>query len=281
VRRRQRCIAGAALCFFAASASAADAATVEQRAVATSVNYVFASELGSGVYTVSGRTLQVYRIPVSWQFREPNRDTFGVRLISPITLGFYDFKPEDLFHTGLPSHVDTFSVVPGVELEYVFQNGWHLIPYAGVGVSVASSSVDATLYSAGLRLERTTELGAWERFVSIELEYAAAAFHDDLSNEEFARLRTGLEMRKGLGRQLYGAELEWGAYGMAEAILNPPVPPLPDAEKQTLQFEAGLMLETDPPWRFWGMSLPRLGLGLGYRFAGDFSGWRLVFGAPF
>ena len=36
-------------------------------------SYVYAYELGSGIYDLAGRTLQVYRIPFSRELREPSR----------------------------------------------------------------------------------------------------------------------------------------------------------------------------------------------------------------
>ncbi|MGQ0835770.1 MAG: hypothetical protein ACT4O5_12790 [Gammaproteobacteria bacterium] len=50
------------------------------------------------------------------------------------------------------------------------------------------------------------------------------------------------------------------------------------AEPEPLQLEPGVIFGTRPGWRVWRVPLPRIGLG--YRFAGDLSGWRLVIGAP-
>ena len=33
------------------------------------VNYAYATQLGSGVYDISGRTLQIYRLPFGYTFR--------------------------------------------------------------------------------------------------------------------------------------------------------------------------------------------------------------------
>ena len=45
-----------------------------------------------------------------------------------------------------------------------------------------------------------------------------------------------------------------------------------------VQGEVGVMLGLVPMPDIFGITLPRLGLS--YRFAGEFSGWRIVFGGP-
>jgi hypothetical protein len=49
--------------------------------------------------------------------------------------------------------------------------------------------------------------------------------------------------------------------------------------RQALQFETGVMLGVSPMWQIHGITLPRIGIS--YRFAGAFSGWRLGIGDPF
>ena len=39
------------------------------------------------------------------------------------------------------------------------------------------------------------------------------------------------------------------------------------------------MFGLNPMYQFWGVPCPRIGIG--YRVAGAFSGWRLVLGEPF
>ena len=52
----------------------------EQRSAEQSsdvVNYAFASQLGSGIYSVNGRTVQIYRIPISKKVPIPGRQALG------------------------------------------------------------------------------------------------------------------------------------------------------------------------------------------------------------
>ena len=46
----------------------------EDAAVGQSINYVFATDLGSGVYSLGGRTLQIYRFTYRKDLREVRDD---------------------------------------------------------------------------------------------------------------------------------------------------------------------------------------------------------------
>ena len=81
------------------------------------IDFAFASQLGSGVYSMSGRTLQVYRLPFGYEFDHAADARVRPRLTLPVTLGFLDFEPVDVVHTGLPESLDSLSFVPGLVLE--------------------------------------------------------------------------------------------------------------------------------------------------------------------
>ena len=78
------------------------------------IDFAFASQLGSGVYSMSGRTLQVYRLPFGYEFDHAADARVRPRLTLPVTLGFLDFEPIDVVHTGLPESVVSLSFVPGL-----------------------------------------------------------------------------------------------------------------------------------------------------------------------
>src|SRR5687767_7579540 len=146
--------------------------TREDEAVGQSVNYVFATDLGSGLYDLGGRTLQIYRFTYRREWRETTPDKVGIRFVLPVTAGFFDFNPVDVISSGPPTRVDSFSVVPGIELDWQLPGDWHVIPYARAGFSVASSSVDGWLYGAGVRAERRLDYYGWDTFMRSELAFA-------------------------------------------------------------------------------------------------------------
>lgn len=270
----------AALLLLASNGAFAQSAEVrEDEAVGASINYVFATDLGSGVYDLEGRTLQLYRLTWRRELRETREGQVGVRFVLPVTAGFFDFRPLDVITSGPPTSVDSFSVVPGFELDYLLPRDWHLVPYARAGFSVASSSVDGWLYGIGMRAEKRSDFHGWDALVRSDLAYAGVDYRKDTPDDRFVRLRQGFDLTRGLGWQLRGREVELGLYAIFDVITDPPTVPMADVEKAPLQAEFGFTFATRPRVRVWRFDLPRLGFG--YRLAGELSAWRFVIGVPF
>ncbi len=251
----------------------------ENEAVGASINYVFATDLGSGVYDLDGRTLQIYQLSWRHDLRETTAENFGIRFELPVTFGFFDFKPVDVLSEGVPTRVDSFAVVPGLSLDYPLPRDWHLVPYARAGFSVASSSVDGWLYGAGVRVEKRSDFHGWNSLVRSELAIAGVDYRDDAPNDEFVRLRQGFDLTRGIGWKIAGRETELGLYGIFDVVLDPPTAPLNGGQRQSIQAEFGFTLATRPRFVIWRWDAPRLGFG--YRLAGELSAWRFVIGTPF
>ena len=256
------------------------AARAEDEAVGESINYVFATDLGSGIYDFNGRTLQIYQLTYHRDLREATAERFGVRFELPVTLGFFDFKTVDVLSHGLPDRVDSYSVVPGLSFERALGRDWYFIPYARAGFSVASSSVDGWLYGAGLRVENRADFHGWDRLARSELALAGVDYRAQVPGDQFARLRQGFDITRSIGWRLDGERsVEIGLYGIFDAILDPPTAPLAGARQHPLQAEFGFTFATRPRYHLWLFDLPRLGFG--YRLAGELSAWRFVIGKPF
>lgn len=253
--------------------------TQQEIAVGASVNYVFATELGSGIYEFDGRTLQIYRMTYTKDWREADEDALGIRFVVPFTFGFFDFEPLDVLSKGIPTRVDSFSVVPGVEFDYLLPDDWHLIPFVRAGASFTSRSVDGWLYGAGVRAERRSDWHGWDSFARSEVVAAGVGYRQDIPNDEFERIRQGINLARGIGWQIRGREVEFGIYGIVDVILDPPTAPVADARKVPLQAEFGITFSTRPAFKLWRWDAPRIGFG--YRLAGEMSSWHILIGAPF
>jgi hypothetical protein len=265
----------------AASAAQAQAsnASNEDQAVGRSISYVFATDLGSGIYDLDGRTLQIYQFWYRKDLREATSDRLGVRFELPLTFGFFDFKPIDVLSHGIPTRVDSFSVVPGLALDYIVGDDWHVMPYARAGFSVASSSVDGWLFGAGLRVERSTDFHGWDSFVRTDITYAGANYRADIPSDSFARIRQGFDLRRGIGGKIHEREIELGIYSIFDVVLDSPVEPLSQDDGSVIQAEFGFTFSTRPRFKIWRWDAPRLGFG--YRLAGELTAWRFVIGQPF
>jgi hypothetical protein len=246
-------------------------------------NYAFASELGSGVYEISGRTIQVYQIPLSFTIRPAKlqEPPPGINFVLPVTVGFFNFQSEDVLHLKIPTDIGALSLEPGVQLDYWRSDQWHLYPYVKVGATVASAArVNALIYGVGIRSDyEFYELGGTGLWRA-EINHAGVHYLDGaLPNDSFTRLRDGAELRHDVGVSIGERQLELGPYGLVDVYFDAPSGPATGISARTIQVEAGLMLGVRPMWKIYGIALPRLGVG--YRQAGQLSGWRLVIGDPF
>ena len=251
-------------------------------------NYAFASELGSGVYEINGSTIQVYRLVPSYRLRyaERPRARPGIRLMFPLTVGFFNFQLQDLAHLQIPTHIGALSLEPGVELDYWLNEDWHVYPYAKGGATFASSAdVNAYIWDVGIHSDRRFSVFDGADLWRVDLVHAHVHYHGSfeggtaLPDDSFTRLRNGVEFRHSFGAPYRDRRFEFGIYGVGDIYLDAPQGPESGISARTLQFEGGIMFGMNPMYQWWGVPLPRIGIG--YREAGTLSGWRLVLGEPF
>lgn len=246
------------------------------------VNYAFATRLGSGVYSISGRTLQIYRLPFDYTLTEPQENRLGIRLTLPLTIGLVDFKPQDVFDSGLPENLDTLSFVPGIEIDVELSPRWHLLPFAQTGRAwERAGGNDATVYSFGVHAAATIDYESFDLRFDVGGSYAAVDPDEALNSDDMVLIEAGIEGRRPLGLKLTGHPLDWGAYLLADFFADQAEAPLDKAADSAnrVQLEVGVTIGPHSRITVWRIPVPRLGVG--YRFSDDLGVWRLVFGQPF
>lgn len=247
------------------------------------VNFAFATQLGSGIYTVDGRTVQIYRLPFSWQLSEPEDGRPRVRLAFPVTLGLFDFELGDIVEEGIPTDFETLSAAVGVELDFPVGESWHLLPYAEAGHAWDfHSDQDAILYSIALRARRDFE--RQDRLIRFNAGavHAAVDLRGAGGHSSLSKLETGIEARWTLGSDFRGQRIDWGPDGVVEWYADRPEQPVERSSTSSavpLQAEVGFTIGTRTTAKLWGIPIPRIGFG--YRFGDGLSAYRLAFGAPF
>ena len=263
----------------------ADAAKPMTRAAQAVINFGFATQLGSGIYSVSGRTLQVYGLPFGYTFPAADESRLRVRLTLPVTIGLLDFEPLDVVDNGLPENLDTLSFVPGLEFRIRVRDGWQLEPFVEAGIARdRTSELDQQVYAFGLRNSNflaygDTEWEFTEEIVRVIVDQDAAAADD------CTRLRIGTTARRAFGRAFgdvtASRRVDALFYGMVDLYTDTPGGPAEGEgdDGGAAQVEIGVTFGTTAPLRIWRIPLPRVGLG--YRFGEELSVFRLVLGAPF
>jgi hypothetical protein len=254
----------------------------------TFANYGFASELGSGVYSISGRTVQIYQIPLKFNLREASPQQahpVQLDLLVPFTVGFFDFQTTDVTRLKVPTQVGELSVEPGVQLDYRLTEPWHLFPYVqGGGAFTASSNSNALIYHVGLRSDYRFVGNSGAVLYRADLGHAGVHYTAQVPpgisrNDSFSRLRDAVEWRRNIGWSINDRHVEISPYGIMDIYIDPPSASALGIARRAVQLETGVMFGFAPMWRIRGIPFPRLGIS--YRVAGEFSGWRLSIGDPF
>jgi hypothetical protein len=270
-------------CLLLGASFAAHAAAPLKRSEEAVINFGFATQLGSGIYSVSGRTLQVYRLPFGYALPAREDARIRPRLTLPLTVGFLDFKARDVVDSGLPEGLDTISVVPGIALDIDIADDWQLEPFAEAGIARDREyEIDQRVYSLGLRSYFDFSPGATDWQLYNELVHVVVEQRSFDRTDDFTRLRIGTTARRPLDTAGTGRRADFLAYGLVELFTDSPVGPAGSEERgddSGAQFEIGITFGATEPLHLWKIKLPRVGLG--YRMGEGLSAYRIVFGSPY
>jgi len=242
-------------------------------------NYAFATQIGSGIYDISGRTLQVYRLPLSVSFPQSEDTERGWRLMFPMTFGFFDLQAEDIFDSSsLGENIATFSLVPGVEFLVPVRDSWLLKPFAEAGyVWDRSGEADAAIYSTGLLSRIAFEDGGFNMVVGSGLTYALVDPASHAGADGMVGLEAAFAASHLFGKTGQG-QADYEPYLAVRAFFGGVDEPLGAGSNTLVEYEAGVTFGSREAVKFWGIPLPRVGLG--YVFGRELSSLRIVFGIP-
>jgi hypothetical protein len=230
-------------------------------------NFAFATQLGSGVYSVSGRTLQIYRLPFSYTLKSTDDSSVGVELTLPVTFGFYDFELQDIANGDIPTNVDALSFVPGLKLIFELQPGWKLEPYVEAGVSRARDvDADASVYAGGLVSLYEFDGRGFDWLLRNDLTYAGVDVRGAAGSDNFARFQTVLTARRPFARR---SSVDYLVYALNEYYVDQPNGPVDstNAVEARFEYEIGFTLGTTR--RDTCGASPCRTVGIGYRFGSN------------
>ena len=244
-------------------------------------NYAFAHYLGTGIYSTSGQAVQVYQMPFSYTLREAGEKTWGVRVLFPVTAGFYDIGEGGLWQEGLPDAVATATLVPGLELQIPLLDNWVLAPAGDYGVAKNfTTGQTVNVYSASVRSRVEFAWGRRRLVLRNRLLYAKHTGESTGGANDFSALETGLDLTHPLPRELFGEQVELGLYAINFryfdnlTFLRPAKRPVEVAVQNEIGVTLGLV--TPREWLFFELSR----IGLGVRFGNGLTILRLVIGTP-
>ena len=241
-------------------------------------NYGLSSFLGSGIYTIGGQSVQLYRIPITVDLTEDKgaRTRYFAEL--PITFGFYGFTPTDVLHGDVPTSLDTVSVLGGIEARHTIDEQWRYLQLVALGYTVAAGNSDRKLIGSQSALERAVPLGQWRTRWRNEL-LAAVSAGGPQSSDKVIRLLEGIEFDRPQSWTVFGRQAAIGTYGVLRWYGGGAAPFATGGAAGRFEPEAGVTFGTAEPVRVLGLPLPRLSLG--YRRAAALNIFFLGFGTPF
>ena len=245
------------------------------------LHFGFASQVGSGVYDVDGRTVQIYRVPVDIRLPPPDPEHWSWKLTLPVTLGFVDLDPSDFLEAQLREEFSTLSLVPGLRFDVPVRSNWRLEPFVEGGMAWdLSGDANTWVYAAGLRSTVTFPWHELEGRLGNRLVWAGITGEGLLLADDYGELETGIELSQPLWFSIGGRPVDAGLFAISYLYFEP-LEAFRDAGEMEMrdQWEIGVTIGTRPPFAYRKIRMPRIGIS--YRFGDGISAARLVLGAPF
>jgi hypothetical protein len=236
-------------------------------------NYAYAAVLGSGYYSIEGRRALILRLPLRTILRQEDEETkWGIRIVYPVTLGWYSLKDDDRLLPDDPTNIGTLSVAPGIEFRRRVMKNWLLKPFLIAGPAKEFESGDLAWIAAtgiGSRVDFP-----WERRKIVLRNYLAYAVNFSnsfLPDDDLGVINTKVEYLEKVTENtaigvIFGNELYFNEVGIRtpEEIFF-----IRD------RWEAGLSYGSYEKFKWWKLPVPRVSLS--YRWGQDVSGVRVGF----
>ena len=235
-------------------------------------NYAYAAVLGSGYYSIEGRRAVILRLPLRTILRQEDDDHWGIRIVYPVTLGWYSLKDDDRLLPDDPTSIGTMSVAPGVEFRRRGTRNWLLKPFLIVGPAKEFATGDMAWLAAtgvGSRLDFP-----WSRRKVVLRNYLAYAVNFSnswLPDDDLAVINTKVEyLEKVTDRTAIGVIAGNELYFNEVGIRSPD-----ETFYIRYRWEAGLSYGAYERIKWWKFPVPRVSVS--YRWGQDVAGIRVGF----
>lgn len=275
--------------------AATSQARADSGAVEAQVNIPYVVQFGFGSYDVGGLSTNTFRIPVSHTFpMGDGRDPLRVKLTGYIGYSYADFETRWL-GSELKASQDYLFLLPHVELQIPLLKGWTLKPYIAAGAGYAfngSMRLEGEreqpiqdgydfLYSAGVSSLVEVSMNGFTAGFGARIGWAEQIPLGGGGGQGFATLQTGVEVRRPLGINIKGRQLDLAGSFIYYYFF--PAAEFTNADQSPLQvsnqYEFGTTIGFVDSTGLWFFDNPRIGVS--YRFGDGLTGFRVNFGFPF
>ncbi|MFT5235146.1 MAG: hypothetical protein ACI8SK_001438 [Shewanella sp.] len=244
-------------------------------------HYAFANYLGSGLYRTSGQNATVVNLPLSFDIQRS--ETESLTLHTPISLGFFNFKWDDIPGGGLPSSVGTVTLTPGIEYRTRTAEDHEFQTYVDLGYGHnLNSDTHVAIVSAGvsslLDLNFKQSTPVWVNRVF----FAGYRSFDGSEAETYSAIQSGID----IGTNIHwrwdwlGVDVEPRFFAAGHWYFDKLrfVTPFGNDVLVSNTLEVGATLAFSKPILWEWMGIDRLGLSV--RSGDGVQVWRLLFEFP-
>ena len=245
------------------------------------IHWAYAAAFGTGIYQLGedSRTF-VFRIrpTIKKSFSFQNHlggRKFYLEIRLPVTIGLHDFSLTELFSP----NVRQVSFTPGVMLQIPLLRNWdvQLFGNFGGGAELGDSRDAAWIYWGGINSRLTFRLFNTD-FALLNSVGSYGFTPRNGGTEAISTLTTGLEWNQRLGSLEMGTEplflrttvLYYYYFEGLDILWNPGRDPI----SLSWEWEIGISLSKNTPFKLWFFSFDRLGIG--YRFSPNSRGIRFI-----
>jgi hypothetical protein len=246
-----------------------------QAAEDNTINYAYATWIGTGYYRVKNQRVWVFRAPLSYTLRETNREDWGLDLLLPVTFGVNEFMDDD-------ETVASATFVPGLMVSYPVLDNWWLKPFAQFGVGNDFSSGElAYIYAAGIKSLVRFELDGFDIELGNALVMAENTSSERGRDNGFSMGEIGLNVRLPLDFKVQNKPTNLNIFTVYTEFLNSLdffQAPNDEIDINRL-YKFGLALGVDGNLDILGFAFR--GVGVDLTLGDGFTGFGLTTGFPF
>ena len=243
-------------------------------------NFSFASYLGTGFYTTSGKQVFVLQLPLDYSIKPRTEAEAGVQLKLPITIGLINFDNLDIEELPELTDLTTITFLPGIEYQHPITPDWFISPFFDYGFARDLNNDKNTLI-IGLGIKSSVDFHLDNAVLTLgnRFLYAREKTKNIATDSDYSLIETGLNYRVNSDYTFAHGPMYSNLYYInfyypnnlvfLEQTANP--------IRVGMEHEVGITLSNLPDFLFF--EKPQIGLGI--RLGKDLTVFRLVFGAPF
>ena len=260
------------LAVFVLAAGAPPAARAEED---NTINYAYATWIGTGFYKIKNRSIMVVRAPLSYTLREADSENWGLDLLMPVTLGLDNFEEES-------ETVGSITFVPGLMLSYPVRDNWWLKPFVQFGVANDFSDDElAYVYAGGVKSLARFEMDGFDLELGNAL-LAAENYHSDRGSDNgFSMVEIGLNVRFPIDYKVQNKRTHLNTFVVYSEFVNDLDFFQEEDEEIDINrlYKIGVALGVEGNFEIMGLAFR--GVGVDLTLGNGFTGFGLTTGFPF